>query len=96
MPHYLRRARRAWKTHTDNSPGKLEVTLACKATTIARLSETWVQNKSTIGAMLGSVIPDVVMCHYIPIVAQTYAQRETQLTLPVLTMLKPCLTGMRH
>lgn len=73
MPHYLRWARRAWKAHTDGSPGKLEVALARKATAIARLHEAGVENKGTIGAMLGAVIPEVVMHHYILLAAQTYA-----------------------
>ena len=45
---------------------KLEVALACKATKIARLGKLGVENKGTIGAMLGSVIPEVVMGHHIP------------------------------
>jgi hypothetical protein len=59
-------------THTEGSPGKLEVTFARKATTIARLYKAGVENKGTLGATLGSVIPEVVICHYIPPVAQTY------------------------
>jgi len=73
VPHDLRWAKRAWKGHTDGSPGKLEVALACKATTIARLREAGVENKGTIGAMLGSVIPEVVIRYCIPLAAQTYA-----------------------
>lgn len=59
--------------HTDNSPSKLEVALARKATTISRFREAGVENKGTISKMLGSIIPEVVIDHYIRLAAQTYA-----------------------
>ena len=51
---------------TDGSPGKFEVALARKATTIARLGKAGVENKGAISAMLGSIIPKVVMGHHKP------------------------------
>jgi hypothetical protein len=96
VPNYLRREKRAWNAHTDGSPGKLEVALARKAATIARLYEAGVENKGTFGAMLSSVIPEVVISPLYATRSINLRVNETRLTLLVLTMLQPCLTGMRH
>ena len=62
VPHQAGKARS--KSHTDGSLGKLEVALACKATTIARPHEAGIENKGAIGATLGSIIPEVVIKHH--------------------------------